>query len=678
GQIDDFAFLGGALGAVEIGKLMDGSLYETSPVGPLPANSIEAYAGGAMVLEDAATVKTLTGTGSRAEICLAGDLAVQGSGTADEQTTFAGRITGAGDFVKRGADYTLALTGANTYEGATRVAEGTLELAGPRRMRSLVGRWTFEDAARPGADASGNGFDLEGGNVTVVEDPERGRVASFNGAAALSSRNYPAAFPFGDEGYTVSLWLKGSPSGNGSAGVVAWGKLGVDHQCALWRLDPKVGWMMTNWNHNHNGDGTSFRDDAWHHVVWVCDEVQNSVYIDGGDPITWTRETAPSVVLDETTFYLGFNPFSGLHFTGLMDDVRVYKGALTDAEARAEHRGAVAQEQIFAEDFPKPVYEWSFEDAAAPGANTGTAEDGQLDVVGNARCSEVAGRPGKVLDLTGDTMSYLEAGTFPAACPRDATNWSVTFWERTLNLDDVDQTHDAMLYWGDPERQFLLFGFRSRNGTFRVTNMGFSDTYAHGFSLVPRSARAQWHHVAVTYHGTRLSIFIDGAPYASGDMTLQDVGDKYFWIGRKASSDTAWFRGYLDDVRIYDRALSAKMIRRMIRAEQAASILPETTAVEVAENAELVVSMADQCVKSLTGAGVVRVDAGAVLEVAESGVFEGTLELAALDRLSLPAGTTLRARTAVVDGARLKSGVYPCGAGVLRVGGDLGTAVIVR
>ena len=67
----------------------------------------------------------------------------------------------------------------------------------------------------------------------------------------------------------------------------------------------------------------------------------------------------------------------------------------------------------------------------------------------------------------------------------------------------------------------------------------------------------QWQHLAATYDGTTARYYIDGTQVASRAVT-GGVGDSDTWrIGAYGSSPGGFFDGLIDDVRIYDRALSA-------------------------------------------------------------------------------------------------------------------------
>lgn len=70
-----------------------------------------------------------------------------------------------------------------------------------------------------------------------------------------------------------------------------------------------------------------------------------------------------------------------------------------------------------------------------------------------------------------------------------------------------------------------------------------------------------WIHLAGVYDGAEILLYRDGLEVASfavaGDMT---TGVGPIGIGARSSSDVHWFPGQIDDVRIYQRALSAPEI----------------------------------------------------------------------------------------------------------------------
>ena len=69
----------------------------------------------------------------------------------------------------------------------------------------------------------------------------------------------------------------------------------------------------------------------------------------------------------------------------------------------------------------------------------------------------------------------------------------------------------------------------------------------------------EWHYIAVTWDGSRRSLYAEGIKVAEDSGTLANLvsSDKglYLGSGRNRSSGTFW-SGLIDDVRIYNRAVS--------------------------------------------------------------------------------------------------------------------------
>jgi hypothetical protein len=74
-----------------------------------------------------------------------------------------------------------------------------------------------------------------------------------------------------------------------------------------------------------------------------------------------------------------------------------------------------------------------------------------------------------------------------------------------------------------------------------------------------------WHHVAAVGNGTKVTFYVDGAPYdGTGTIGIKPTGDatRVVDIGRcPAASTECPFAGQIDEVQIYNRALSAAEIQ---------------------------------------------------------------------------------------------------------------------
>lgn len=86
----------------------------------------------------------------------------------------------------------------------------------------------------------------------------------------------------------------------------------------------------------------------------------------------------------------------------------------------------------------------------------------------------------------------------------------------------------------------------------------------------------QWHHIAATYDGSNLKLFIDGKlvkakaatnPIAqhNQDITIGNINDK---LGGDVQGKFGAYDGLLDDLRLYNRALSDKDILNLFQSEK--------------------------------------------------------------------------------------------------------------
>ena len=76
-----------------------------------------------------------------------------------------------------------------------------------------------------------------------------------------------------------------------------------------------------------------------------------------------------------------------------------------------------------------------------------------------------------------------------------------------------------------------------------------------------------WHHVAGVLDGNTISIFVDGALDASAASSPNISDNDYaMLIGANAQARGRLFQGLIDDVRIYDRALSVTELHALVKA----------------------------------------------------------------------------------------------------------------
>ncbi|AWB68034.1 hypothetical protein C2869_17090 [Saccharobesus litoralis] len=107
----------------------------------------------------------------------------------------------------------------------------------------------------------------------------------------------------------------------------------------------------------------------------------------------------------------------------------------------------------------------------------------------------------------------------------------------------------------------------------RVRSQGGA-THGIGFNDVFPSLN-QWHHAVLTYDGNSTKFYIDGefieqSAAASGDMLVKNTPLTIGHAGTGASN-TEYFYGAIDDIRIYNRALSAEDVEMLFLGESASN-----------------------------------------------------------------------------------------------------------
>jgi prepilin-type N-terminal cleavage/methylation domain-containing protein len=79
-----------------------------------------------------------------------------------------------------------------------------------------------------------------------------------------------------------------------------------------------------------------------------------------------------------------------------------------------------------------------------------------------------------------------------------------------------------------------------------------------------------WHHVAAVWNSTGATLFVDGNKVASSSSNPNESwsSNPYLYIGEYTGGSSYYFNGAIDDVRIYNRALSPAEIQAMYNAQK--------------------------------------------------------------------------------------------------------------
>ncbi len=228
-------------------------------------------------------------------------------------------------------------------------------------LNDLVSYWPLNVIEGTKTPDLKSGFDLTLQNFTATDVVPgiRGNALSFDRTRDMLASRLSSAtedLPVGRHpSFTISLWAKLSSTGQNSLCLFAEGNSTTTTPFTSLRTDNRVAGgqnssLLTANRPNAGGSAIITRSDAqpldgvdWHHLVLVQTDggdgtATRTVYIDGvADPAAggtgWPSKPATEVYSLDTTALGGLRrSTNGSYVSGLIDDVAVWKRALTAAE----------------------------------------------------------------------------------------------------------------------------------------------------------------------------------------------------------------------------------------------------------------------------------------------------------------------------------------------------------
>ncbi|GAA3622486.1 choice-of-anchor D domain-containing protein [Flavivirga jejuensis] len=149
------------------------------------------------------------------------------------------------------------------------------------------------------------------------------------------------------------------------------------------------------------------------------------------------------------------------------------------------------------------------------------------------------------------TTRYIDLGD-----NNDLTgNFTISAWikSNTNNRTIISKGSAAGYEFSINSSGNLVMNFNSGTQTVTSTNS------------VPQNI---WHHVAVIYNGTTTKIYIDGIEDGTANISTSPVANsESFLIGASGSSPSNFFSGEMDELRIWNRALTVDQLRFVMNQE---------------------------------------------------------------------------------------------------------------
>ena len=315
-----------------------------------------------------------------------------------------------------------------------------------------------------------------------------------------------------------------------------------------------------------NGAGRLIWDaqfqSGWHHVVAVRQDSTAKLYLDGSSQSV-SGSSAETITIHGVA--IGKSRVQDYHFlsNGAIDNVRFYDRALTDGEIL----------QIYAEEgygiVPGLVAHWKLDEESGTTAYD-SASDNDGTVSGDPNWAPNGGQIDGAMEFDGD-------GDYVRTTYEDTpSEYTIALWYK-LN-EDFDtsipppNTKTMVSKTGDEEEDVRAWVI-----AFAPQGLNMLNTISHGnHNYVAYDPgifyKEQWHYVVATGTSTEGKIYFDGelknityANFFNGtwdDTVPFDIARPY--LGTPAER---FFDGAIDDVRIYNKVLTAVEIRQLYGTE---------------------------------------------------------------------------------------------------------------
>ncbi len=417
--------------------------------------------------------------------------------------------------------------------------------------KGLVGYWGLEEGSGQYAyDLSGNSNNGTLGSTTAADvgDPawttgKVGGALSFDGTDDYVDAGTNSSLKVESAPFSIELWLKtGSTISN--------------HMVLSNSQDDNAGYFLTlNRGGANNIDlgkagvidqtvSYTFSASTWYHIV----AVQNfsgatpsfvEFFINGSSIGTYSHASAYNSSAGKSQRF--GSVYGGMsYFNGLIDEVRIYNRVLSAAEIRYHYnRGG-------------PVAYWKFDEGSGTTTYDGSGNNNTGQMVTAATSPAwVQGKYGSALSFDG-INDYVNAGNGASLNITGAI--TIEAW--------IKPTANNPSYARIVERQWqttYYLGRYSSSNNFGFIVGGNNNPWIQSSSGTWRAD--EWTHVVGvwdgTLSGTNIFIYVNGVVSGSGSVTVAPAGDGSSVM---ISSTNAYFKGTIDDVRIYNYARTPAQI----------------------------------------------------------------------------------------------------------------------
>lgn len=428
----------------------------------------------------------------------------------------------------------------------------------------LVGYWLIDPGVNPNDYSSsgaviGNGT-VSGGSLGTTVD----RFGTTNAASTLNGTSQyitvadSAQLDLTAE-YSISVWI--NPNATASNRIVDKTTAGGCDGYMIDIMSKRLRFLYCSLGGAGAGNvlvgGATVETGKWTHVTATFSNSARKarLYYNGhldaefttGGAVTPVNALPVRIGVDSST--------AGNFFSGAISDVRIYNRALSEGEINELAQDALASQvgNSFNNAATGLLAHYTLANSAAAqgpvGGSLSPAGSGAAPIIGNDGISNGA----NYYDGGGYHYTNASAGLPLGNAPRTHCGWV-----RPANLIATGQYFTLLQYGLNGLNQKAGLWLRDNAGVKKLVNGGGSNDHEATFNF-PINA---WTHVCNTYDGTNSSLYANGRLLDTASFPAWNTQSGSLGIGRDLPT-AGFLTGGLQDIRIYNNALSAIQIRQL-------------------------------------------------------------------------------------------------------------------
>ena len=447
----------------------------------------------------------------------------------------------------------------------------------------LMGHWTLDETTGSSiVDSAGtsDGTWSDNSGNSVAEETAAGPInkgLTFDGVDDYIDLSTTAVGTGSYDDITIAGWYKsaGTSASDDQYMVILGDPVGGARDVFMLGIDEGKTVRVLIESTAGNGDdyyGTSdVIDRSWHHIAATRTKAVGGdihIYVDGvleaSHEVDDAHEDRTLNILGHS--FIGDDPGATEQVNGKLDDIRIYNRALSGGEIAALYELGDPDNAAISNDL---IGHWELDETSGPTAADSTVNANDGTMTGTTSVSGPFTNAFE-FDGTGDYVSVAHDADLNITGDITVSAWIYphTFgsgYDENRIMFKGAGTHGDNLFTLDMDDSNITFNLHENSGPAN-TAAGCDATDEECARGATTLSANTWYHVVGTYDGATARIYVNGTLDGSNDFVSTGTGNTDPLMIGGRDNNTDMFDGAIDDVRLYDRALSDSEISAMYQA----------------------------------------------------------------------------------------------------------------